>query len=387
MKIAFVSPYITTSLKDEKYYNVQVFGLAKELVKKGVEVDIYTGTRNKSRFSKKIIVDSKYYFKVIYIPVLCELLGQVPILKGLITQLRQKKYDIIQLAEDFQFTTFQVVMNRRKINSKYLILHQGAYDYSPNFFLKMLNMLYDKTLGKLVQRYIDLVITKTKSAEKFIRKKGYKNVETVPIGVDTDLFRPQKKMLFRKKNYIPENAPVLLYVGSFEARRNSLLLIQIIRILKNKLPEIRLCLIGDGPLKRDMQNTIEHYNLADNVLILNKIPNERLPFAYSAADLFILLSNYEIFGMVLVESMACGAPVVSTETAGAKDIINDMKNGCIVSIDKPEKVAEKIADILLDKNLLKLMGENARKTILENYGWEKIAEKYLQCISTRLKWR
>ena len=375
MKIALVSPYITSKFEAEKFYNIQSFSISEELVKHDIAVDIYTGRKEGDPEERVVPISENLSFKVYYLPVLFEI-AQQPVLRSLISRLKKGKYDLIQTSEDFQFTTLEIALLNKSFKSP-LVIFQGMYAYPPTKPWNILYPLYDKTLGRFILHNTRLVVTKTTKAEEFMRNKGYSNVVTVPVGVDDTLFYPRDRKIFRKKVGIREEDPLTIYVGMLEERRDPLSLIDVMSLVVKNIPNANLLMIGDGPLKGEVLRRIKEKNLESNIKVLNKIPNAEMPYVYSSADLFVLLSQFEIFGMVILESMACATPVISTPTAGALDLINHGKNGMLVPLKNPEKTGEIITSSLQNRDLLAEMGENARKTILDKYTWTNLGKKYV----------
>lgn len=374
MKIAIVSPYITSKFESEKFYNIQSFSISSELVKHDIAVDIYTGRKEGDPAERVIPVSEKHFFKVQYLPVLFEI-AQQPVLRSLISRLKKGNYDLIQTSEDFQFTTLQIASLNKSLKSP-LVIFQGMYAYPSTKPWNILYPLYDKTLGRFILHSTSLVVAKTTKAEKFMRNKGYSNVVTIPIGVDDELFYPREREIFRGKVGIREEDPLIIYVGILEDRRDPLSLIDAMSLVIKNIPNANLLIIGDGPLKGEVLERIKEKNLESNIKILSKIPNAEMPYVYSSADLFVLLSQFEIFGMVILESMACATPVISTHTAGALDLINHGKNGMLIPFKNPEKTGEVIIGLLENRDLLAEMGKNARKTILDRYAWSNLGERY-----------
>jgi glycosyltransferase involved in cell wall biosynthesis len=99
---------------------------------------------------------------------------------------------------------------------------------------------------------------------------------------------------------------------------------------------------------------------------------------YSQADLLLLFSKVEIFGMVILEAMACGCPVLSTPTPGALDVITDGINGFIISNNNPTEIARRISDIFADSAKYEIIRENATRTAQEKYSWQVIANQYYE---------
>jgi len=373
MKVAIVSPYITSYFLSDKLYNSQQLGLAASLTKNGVDVDIYTCQTNEHEGSKKIYLENNVYFTVHYISYFMPIKYQ-PIMPSLYKNLKRKEYDIIISSEDYQFTTLHLVLISFKLKSS-IGIFQGAYDYlATDTYLNILWKLYDLVFGTIIRKKTDFVIAKTNEAKKYMENKKYTNVQAIPVGLNSNLFQPKRK-LFKKKLNI--DAPLILYVGNDNISKNLKTLIDSFSIVHNKY-DSRLLLISYHEISSELSDYIKEKGIKDKVITLNKIENKKMPYIYSSADVFVLPSKKEIFGMVVLEAMACGTPVISTPVPAAKDIIKDGTNGIIVPVSDSEKLAESILSVITNEETRELLGENARKSIEQKYDWDYICKQYIK---------
>jgi len=126
----------------------------------------------------------------------------------------------------------------------------------------------------------------------------------------------------------------LLYIGVIEDRRNIPFIIQILEeIIKNGRSDFGLIIIGTGPQHKYINNLITAKGLDSHVLMIPNIPNDQLWYAYQSSDIFLLPSKYEIYGMVVLEALFYGIPIISSDTAGPKDIITNNILGVCLPID------------------------------------------------------
>jgi glycosyltransferase involved in cell wall biosynthesis len=383
MKLAMVVPW--RKVPSEKHYNIQEYGLAKNLVRMGVHVDIYVTGQGAGKSIEEKKVNGRHYFRVIRLPA--RRFARQAILIGLEREIQNSDYDLVQVAEDYQFTTFQVARLTRKRKIP-LIIVQGFYGRHEKAMAHLLHNLFDNVLGRYIRYNTSHVICKTTSAEASMRAKGYTALTTIPVGLDIETFSVvEAGQSFREEIGVFQNAPLLLYVGAIEPRRNLSLALETVAIMKDHLPDIRFAIIGDGPDRESIVTQTQEMELSDNVLFLGKMPNRELGRAYSASDLFLLPSKYEIFGMVVLESMAFGTPVLSTPTAGPMDIIHSGVNGFLVPFDA-ERIADVALELLGDRATLAQVGQRARTHVRQNYVWSRIAPSYSKVYSdTIAQWK
>jgi len=182
---------------------------------------------------------------------------------------------------------------------------------------------------------------------------------------------------------------MILFVGRIEPLKGLDVLIQSIARLRQLdiLGEYRFCLViiggevdEDGdPVSAEMariQALREQYGLQDLVAFLGKRAQDTLPYYYSAAEVVVVPSYYESFGMVALEAMACGTPVVASQVGGLAYLVQDGLTGYTVPVDDPQALADRLLSILSNPGLREQMGEHA-VLYARDYAWEKIAEKLI----------
>jgi len=201
-------------------------------------------------------------------------------------------------------------------------------------------------------------------------------VEIIEPGVDLDLFKPQNKNDSKKLLGLI-NEPVLLYVGRIDPIKGLSVLIEAMNLLNYK-DRPKLLVIGDNnqsnPTMLNVLEIIERYELQENVVFIGATEQSNLPLYYNAADICVIPSHYESFGLVALEAMACNTPVIGTKVPGLESIITDQINGLLIIPNSPQILAEKIKLLISDKDLAKLISQNGLKKSME-MTWDSTAEK------------
>ncbi len=169
-----------------------------------------------------------------------------------------------------------------------------------------------------------------------------------------------------------DDVPVIISCGRLASVKNYPLLLRAMKIVKQEI-DVRLVLIGEGSERAALATLSEELGISENVSFSGYKSN---PFGYiSKADIFVLPSNNEGFGNVIVEAMACGTPVVSTRTVGAEEIITDGVNGILTAIDDHNEMAEAILNFIKNHNLRdELVREGYRRA--EDFRQERIVAEY-----------
>ena len=212
-------------------------------------------------------------------------------------------------------------------------------------------------------------------------------VAVIPPGVDLSRFYPIPFDEAKEFVGVPPCDRMLLYVGRVEPLKGIDTLIEAIASILQQgiFKEGSMCLaiIGGDPDASEEKMTAEmlrlkelcdRYGLGDMVTFLGKRDQDTLPYYYSAAEAVVMPSQYESFGMVALEAMACGTPVVASEVGGLAFLVRDGETGYTVPASDPEALAAKLKDIIIDKDLRHRMGEQAAE-FAQGYDWHLIADQ------------
>lgn len=230
---------------------------------------------------------------------------------------------------------------------------------------KITSKLHIKTINNCdriiaITEYVKKLYTKIFDPEKII---------TIPLGVDTNFFKPSKKRPDKKGRE-------LLFVGYLYKLKGTEFLIRAMHLIIHECKDVKLRIVGDGPEKRNLMKLAQILNIQDRVIFQGFVPHWEMPKYYQNCDIFCFPTLGEPFGKVIVEAMACAKPVVASNIGGPAEIIQHQKTGILVQPAQPKLLAQKILSLLNDEKAMKTMGLNARKTVLQKYSWQKIAEKY-----------
>jgi glycosyltransferase involved in cell wall biosynthesis len=236
------------------------------------------------------------------------------------------------------------------------------------------------SLRKMISK-VDAVVVPSEFMAKIMREKVGYNPIAIYHGINTSLFRPIDSRLARAKLGIPANRRVVLWQQRISPEKDLKTLIDAIPIVVKTIPSSLFIIRGRAVGCADYRKHILTYakrklsGLQENVkLTLKYVRREQLPYFYAASDLFVLTSRLEAFGLTGAEAMACGTPIVATNTASNPEIVGDA--GLLFEPGCSEDLAEKIINILNNEDLRKELGVKARKRVLENFSWNKAAKKY-----------
>ncbi len=200
-------------------------------------------------------------------------------------------------------------------------------------------------------------------------------LSVVPCGVDVERFRPLDAVESRLSLGLDPDVPVLLFIGRIEPLKGIDVLIRAASQLDGKF---QLLVVGGD--EKDAMRTHELHVLAEEMGVEGKVvfgdavPHDELPRYYSAASICVVPSYYESFGLVALEAMACGVPVIASRVGGLKETVQDGRTGYLIPWRCPEPFAERLDLLLTNEPLRRSLGEEARE-VAQGYAWPLIAEQ------------
>ncbi len=203
-------------------------------------------------------------------------------------------------------------------------------------------------------------------------------VEVIPAGVNLDMFSPVDQDCARRELGIQEEN-IILYVGRIEPLKGIDILLRAVPLLECA-NDLRVLVVGGNPsgdTEMERLKTIaEELGIRDSVTFTGPVPQDRLPTYYSAADIFVLPSHAESFGLAALEAMACGTPVVVSRVGGLKTFVDNAETGYLVPWRCPEAFAQRLDMLLANPDLGRAMGNAAREKAL-SMGWNHVADRML----------
>jgi len=403
MRVAMLSyhtcPLATLGGKDTGGMNVYVRDLTRQLGQLGVQVDVFT--RSQDEHVPHVLHDLGYGNRVVHVPAgpetplpKEELATYVPdFARGILDFARSKdlNYDLIhshywmsgiaarELKAVWNVPVVQMfhtlgVMKQRVARSSEEV--EGDYRLDgEREVLRLADRIVAATPAELAQL-------------QWLYRADVEKVTVIPPGVDLSRFYPIPKDEAREFIGIPPCDCMLLYVGRIEPLKGIDTLIEAISILRNRshgCSPFCLTLIGgdsdsnsepsNGELSR-LQALREQYELEDLVTFIGQRGQDTLPYYYSAAEAVVVPSHYESFGMVALEAMACGTPVVASQVGGLAFLVQDGVTGYTVPAEEPRALADRLEALSEDEELQQKLGAQAA-AFARDYSWEKIAARIL----------
>ena len=344
---------------------------SEELAKLGHSVTIYTGRKSNLQGLNSNILSIKYLKPLFSI-------GNAPFLPQL---LKLNGYNIVHLHYPFFFGAEFIYMNSILYKSKYVLTYHN--DVISNGPVGLFFKIHRYTIMKLIlSRAEKIFVTSVDySKNSFLSevcKKNPEKIVEIPNGVDIKKFNPNNDGSIIKKKLNIENRKIILFVGALDKphffKGVDILLESFKRIFN---PKYHFIIVGDGDLKKKYIENANKLGINSQITFAGRVPEDDLPLYYAASDVTVLPSTTmgEAFGLVLLEAMATGKPVIASNLPGVRSVVDDGGNGFLVNPGDSEDLASKINTILGDEKLCYEFGKYGRAKIEKKYNWVNIAKK------------
>lgn len=405
MRVAMLSyhtcPLATLGGKDTGGMNVYVRDLTRQFGRMGVQVDVYT--RSQDEHVPHVLHDLGYGNRVVHVPAGPE----IPLAKEeLVTHVPAFAEWILDFAES-KGIKYDV------IHSHYWMSGLAAEILKSRWDIPIVQMFH--TLGKMknrvgglgevegeyrlegekqVLKIADRIVAATPAEYaqlQWLYRADTGKIVIVPPGVDTTRFYPIARDEAKDYAKVPHNHHNILFVGRIEPLKGIDVLIRALAMI-NKVDSrlvhpkhFCVAIIGGDPeVGQDqmtaemsrLHNLREQVGVGDMVTFLGKRNQDSLVYYYSAADAVVMPSHYESFGMVALEAMACGAPVIATEVGGLAYLVKEDQTGFLIPDDDPEALCDRLMRLMTYPDLQRRLSENA-VDYAQGYAWPIIAGRLL----------
>ena len=384
--------------RDSGGMNVYVRELARELGRRGVAVDVFTRWREKDDPRIQPLGDNA---RVIHIP--SGPMGYWP------------KMDVYEHLDEFTEKVEEYVADEGLrydlIHSHYWLSAEVARTLAPRWRVPRIQMFH--TLGLVKREVMDEDIDGESDVRVTIERRAVREsaavtaaseievaelvdlygadpakLHIIPCGVDPNVFRPMRQMDAREALGRDQCERIVLFVGRIEQIKGIDVLLRALGLLFFRHPELRndLCLlVVGGALDPDddspevekieeLQRLVHQHRMEANVAFVGSMDQQRLALFYAAADVCAVPSLTESFGLVALEAMACGTPVVGTRVGGLQTLIEHGESGLLVPAGDYQALAESIAKVLTDHRLRMHLAHGARDRA-EHFSWRIVGDR------------
>ncbi len=224
----------------------------------------------------------------------------------------------------------------------------------------------------------------------YLKANFREDVHDMTAGVDTSLFRPGGSE-DRSRPRMPSSRPVILFAGRLVPLKNLPLLIDAFSGIREEIPEARLLIVGDGPMRSDLLKGAARAGLrtaaraakgpswdagAADLVHVGEVPHDAMPSHYAAADLLVLTSLNESFSLVALEAMACGLVVLAPAVGYLPRLIEDGVSGALYPAGDRRSLVERAVGLLRDPAGRRAMGAAAREAAVRRHSWVAVASEF-----------
>jgi glycosyltransferase involved in cell wall biosynthesis len=321
-------------------------------------------------------------------------IGNAPLIPALA---RVEGFDVVHLHYPFIFGSELTLLGRlrRRQREQALLVH-----YKNRLVGRRLRGLifaaYERTVAPALVRAADRVCVLSPdhaNSVPYLRRAGERTPEKfveMPNGVDTGLFAPGSDGALRDRLGIPADATVAAFVATLDRAHHFKRLDVAIDALARLGEEgVHLVVAGGGELLEGFRTRAREVGVGERVRFLGGVPHAELPAVLRAADLFVLTTEPpESFGIVLIEAMATGLPVVATDYPGVRAVVDEGETGLVVPKGNPDAVVDAIWRLLLEgEEGRRRMGMAGREKAVREWGWESLIDRmdvaYAEAIDAR----
>lgn len=368
-------------------HGIFVHRLMREIIKRGHEVKViapFAGEKTKYTFEGVDVERFNYFYPKRY----QKLAGRA----GMIDNVKEGFLVKIQI---FTYLFFNVVYSMLRFKDMDIVHVQwpipnglGALFLKKFYGIPYINTIHGEEIH-LSKRYHLLfalrwlvnnsskTITNSTATRNFCLEAGLdgEKIDVIPFGVDTDFFRP---IDVDKDDTIFQ----ILSVGYLIERKGFEYLIRAMPHVLKEHKNARLKIVGSGPLESKLKSLIIELELEEHVEIIKNVSDTELLTTYNSADLFVLPSivdsqgNTEGLGLVLLEAMACGLPVIGSDVGGIPDIIQNGNTGLLVKERDINGLIKIITNLIENKSVKDQIRINGNRMVVDKFSWDKIAQKY-----------
>lgn len=235
---------------------------------------------------------------------------------------------------------------------------------------------------------VDVITTPSQSMKKLISHYGIKKeIVVIPNAINLEVFQERNEEQCKKlveQAGLKDSDIVLLYVGRISFEKNVDKIIKALAIMKKRnITNVKLLLVGEGTALKQIREMVYSEGISDMVKFIGAVNNEIIKYFYQISDIFTFTSTSETFGMVIIEALASGLPVLAIKAPGVVDIVTDGVEGLLVE-DEISQFAERLEILVKNRNLRKKLSEGARNTA-QRYNVDTISDQMLNLYQRLIK--
>ena len=267
----------------------------------------------------------------------------------------------------------------KKKKKPFVVTYHGDGQWNWGDFIRRTSVLfYNKYLLDKVLSYADVIISPSGhyiDESRFLRKYKNKTV-VIPNGINIEDFDiGYSKEECRKRLGLPTDKSIILFLSALYSFKGPHILIKAMPKIVKEASDTELVFVGKGVMREELEMLSKKLGVENNVKFVGFVDDSfKKALYYKSADIFTFPSFLEIFGIVNLEAMACGIPIVASKIGGVPDVVKDDENGLLVPPKDSEALADAVIYLLKNEDVRERMGKNGREKI-KDYSWKRITEE------------
>jgi phosphatidylinositol alpha-mannosyltransferase len=284
--------------------------------------------------------------------------------------LRQQQFDVLHIHEPLM-PALPLTVLRCSDTINVATFHAHGQSYASN-----LGYLFGKAIVRKRVRKLHGRIAVSPTAKHFVESHFPGDYTVIPNGIDLEWWqRPVQPI-----RGFDDGRPKVLFLGRLENRKGLKYLVRAFDHVRREVPRARLIVAGEGRLRAGLERYVWRHDLEGDVLFTGFVPAADRPRLFASCDVFCAPSTgQESFGIVLLEAMACGKPIVASNIAGYNDVISHRREGLLVPVKDQEAIAAALVELLSDADRRSELAEQGLQTV-QQYSWSRVARLILDYI-------
>lgn len=297
--------------------------------------------------------------------------------------------DIIHTHDPLNIGLFASYVARR-LRIKHVGTYHTMLDYYRHYLPKIIRPS-KKSVEKLLRKWcvqLDKVIAPTETIKNVLISYGVPeyHIKTIPTGIDMNIFNENEKINIREKHNLNMQDKILLYVGRINKEKNIDFLIKIFHKIQKNDKNIKFIIIGLGKERTNLELLANRLKISNKVIFTGGLAREEVIDYYKQSDLFIFASYTETQGLVVLESMAAGTPVVALGKMGVYDILNNPESGGLMIEELNEEIfCNSIKNLLYNKTLYNSYSIKGIDYVKKYFSTNKNVEKLIELYNSVIK--
>jgi len=354
-----------------------VYRISRELTRRGHNVTVITSNEEDGKIcllQKENLDGIQVYRFPLFMPSVFRELWFIP---QVVKILREHRADIVHAHGYRCLSSFEAVYVSHLRGIPSVLTPHGIYP--PRSFVNgFAKSFFDKSSGRLLLDFSDKIVALSEHNKRLISNLGASEdkIAIVPNGVDVEEYAS----LHRSKRILEElhsDGPILLYVGRIDWNKRVDKIVEALPAILKDFPSAKLVVVGPdySNCLNELREVSGKLKVADSLVIMGNVPKEKLLEFYSVANVFLLPSSYEGFGLSMLEAMCSRIPVIVSPSGGPGDILSDRTHALLLKESRSDEISRLVHAVLTDHSLREALVKSAYELVETKYTWKIVVDQ------------